>query len=63
MTKEELFAKLEEDFGMAGVFAAESMCLTQDDFDEGYDWCLDCIAPALEEELMAQEVYEEDQLD
>jgi hypothetical protein len=47
--------QLETTFGMAGVFALESMCVTEADCAEGFDHVCELIAPALEEELIAQD--------
>lgn len=55
MTPEQFRKKIEIDYGEAGLFASESMCLTNDDYALGYDHCVEKITPALEEELLSQE--------
>lgn len=54
MTKAEILAQLEQHYGEAGYFAYETSCITDADFELGYDHVLGLILPALEEELSAQ---------
>lgn len=54
ITEKEFFARVEEEYGEAGLCAGESTCLTQDDFAKGYDHCIERITPALEEELLSR---------
>jgi hypothetical protein len=49
-TQQKIYTQLEQAYGIAGVYAAEGMCLTQEDYDLGFDHCVKKIAPALEEE-------------
>lgn len=52
MDMEQLAERLRRDFGDAGVYALETSALTEADLALGYEHVLERIAPALEEELM-----------
>lgn len=54
MEYDQIMREMESHFGMAGVFAMESMCVTDADCQKGFEHVCDLIAPALEEELIAQ---------
>jgi hypothetical protein len=49
--RESVHAELQKHYGDSGIFAAESSCLVESDYAQGYEHCLDKILPALEEEL------------
>jgi hypothetical protein len=40
-------------FGKEGVHAYESVCVTDDDIEKGFDYVVSVIAPGLEEEFLA----------
>lgn len=53
MTYAEFIAQMEEQYGDAGVAAAETSCVTEADCAKGFDHALGLCLPALEEELLA----------
>jgi hypothetical protein len=53
MNIDELYEKMEETYGDAGVRAVDSTDLTADDLAKGFDHCVDKCANALADELEA----------
>ena len=53
MTRAELEERLQEDYGDPGLWALETSDINSDDLAAGYEHCIEKLAPALEEELIA----------
>lgn len=53
--RDDIFQAILEAYGNPGLHAYESTCLTDEDIAKGYDHCVERIAPALEEEMMAEQ--------
>lgn len=52
MTKEDIISKLSDHYGEAALFALETSCVTDEDYEQGYEHVLSMILPALEEEML-----------
>lgn len=48
--------RLETEYGEMALWALETSCVVQEDYDKGYDHVLMMIHPALEEEMLAQDM-------
>lgn len=53
MTKAEIIEQLTRNYGDAAMFALETSCVVEADYEQGYIHILDLILPALEEEMSA----------